>query len=224
MLLKEKFYMTYVYTFKVQLVEFEDKIWRDIEITSASSVAKLAYSIIAAFGGDGSHLFGIRHNNNRYEFMPEDDFQFSSDPLIDPVKTNLSKLKLTVGDTLMMAYDYGAGWEFSIELISATEMNPHKGRLYPRVTAGAGNGIIENSFPSQLEELMEHTDKTGKTLHLYSEYGGEMIEEIDEAADPDDVFEIEWDYREFDLEDLSIFFQDLVQRTQHAYESGLSNK
>lgn len=43
-------------------------LWRDIEISSLSTVAKLGYSIIAAFQAQGSHLFCITHRNLRYEF------------------------------------------------------------------------------------------------------------------------------------------------------------
>ena len=41
--------MAEVYKFKVKLRELEEYIWRDIEITSVSTVAKLVYTILAAF-------------------------------------------------------------------------------------------------------------------------------------------------------------------------------
>lgn len=59
--------MADVYKFKVKLVDFENIIWRDIEITSVSSVAKLGYAVIAAFEGTGSHLFNIRHKDKANE-------------------------------------------------------------------------------------------------------------------------------------------------------------
>ena len=37
--------MAEVYTFRVRLCELKNVIWRDIEITSVSSVAKLGYAI-----------------------------------------------------------------------------------------------------------------------------------------------------------------------------------
>ena len=51
----KKCIMADVYKFKVRLCELESKIWRDIEITSVSSVAKLGY------------LFKIKFKGNRYE-------------------------------------------------------------------------------------------------------------------------------------------------------------
>ena len=41
--------MAEVYTFRVRLCELKNVIWRDIEITSVSSVAKLGYAVLAAF-------------------------------------------------------------------------------------------------------------------------------------------------------------------------------
>ena len=48
--------MAEVYKFKVKLCELEEKIWRDIEISSLSTVSKMAYTVLAAFGANGSHL------------------------------------------------------------------------------------------------------------------------------------------------------------------------
>jgi hypothetical protein len=106
--------MADVYKFKVKLSELENAIWRDIEITSVSSIAKLGYVILAAFESTASHLFNIRFDGKRYEIIfAEDDF--GDEPVIDPIRTKLSALKLNVGDKLSMEYDYGSGWEFEIE-------------------------------------------------------------------------------------------------------------
>lgn len=87
--------MADVYKFSVRLKNLEDIIWRELEITSVSSVAKLGYTVIAAFEGTASHLFCIGYNGERYEIEFE-DMQFK-EPAIDQVKTKLSALKLTVG-------------------------------------------------------------------------------------------------------------------------------
>ena len=49
--------MPEVYKFKVKLRELENKIWRDIEITSASNIAKLGYAVLATFEAEGSPCF-----------------------------------------------------------------------------------------------------------------------------------------------------------------------
>lgn len=194
--------MADVYKFKVRLCELESTIWRDIEITSVSSVAKLGYAVLAAFESTASHLFNIRCNGKRYEIVFEEN-DFDDDPAIDPIKTKLSVLKLSVGDTLTMEYDYGAGWKFEIELLSVTEMKRGAGTHYPYVTDGKGKGIIEDTSPYELAEIIEKTDEDGTLPQITDMYSGK---------------EKMWDYRDFNLEYCNVFFKDNVWRTQSAYE------
>ncbi|TCT14520.1 pRiA4b ORF-3-like protein [Natranaerovirga pectinivora] len=194
--------MADVYKFKVRLKNLEDIIWRDIEITSVSNVAKLGYSVLAAFESTASHLFCIRFGGNRYEIMIE-ELDFIDKPIIDPIKTKLSALKLMVGDLLTMEYDYGAGWEFSIELIVITEMKRGSGTHYPYVTDGKGKGIIEDVSPYELLEMIDEVNSTGVLPKVY-----------DDVRDK----EVEWDYRKFDIEFLNVFFKDYVASIRDAYE------
>ena len=50
-----------------------------------------------------------------------------SGPAIDPIATKSRILCLSVGDVLTLKYDYGAGWDLSIELVSVTEMKKGTG-------------------------------------------------------------------------------------------------
>lgn len=193
--------MADVYKFKVVLRDVSNQIWRDIEITSVSSVAKLGYTVLSAFETTASHLFNIRFNGVRYEIMFEDDFGF--EPVADPIQTKLSALKLSLGDVLEMEYDYGAGWAFSLELISVTEMERGTGNHYPYVTAGKGKGIIEDTSPLDLADIIAETDKTGKLPKVY-----DYIMEKEQA----------WDYRIFDIEYCNMFLKDEIREFQYAYE------
>lgn len=193
--------MADVYKFKVAIKEVPDKIWRDIEISSLSSVAKLGYTILASFEAAASHLFNIKFNGKRYEIVIEDDFEF--EPVIDPIKTKLSALKLSIGDLLEMEYDYGASWKFTIKLVAITEMKKGSGNHYPYVTAGQGRGIIEDRPPFELAEIIEKTDKTGILPQVCDNF-------LDE--------EIEWDYRKFDLEFCNIILKREIEAIQYAYE------
>lgn len=194
--------MADVYKFKVRLCELENVMWRDIEITSVSSVAKLGYAVLAAFESTASHLFNIRFDGKRYEIVFEED-DFDDEPAIDPIRTKLSTLKLSVGDKLSMKYDYGAGWEFEIELLSITEMKRGAGTHYPYVTDGKGKGIIEDISPYELAEIVERTDKDGTLPQIMDMYSGK---------------EVSWDYRKIDLEYCNVFFKDNVGKIQNAYE------
>lgn len=194
--------MADVYKFKVRLCELENAMWRDIEITSVSSVAKLGYAVLAAFESTASHLFNIRFDGKRYEIVFEED-DFDDEPAINPIRTKLSALKLSVGDKLSMEYDYGAGWEFEIELLSISEMKRGAGTHYPYVTDGKGNGIIEDTSPYELAEMVEKTDKDGTLPQIMDMYSSK---------------EVLWDYRKFDLEYCNVFFKDNVWKIQNAYE------
>ena len=194
--------MADVYKFKVRLCELEKVMWRDIEITSVTSVAKLGYAVLAAFESTASHLFNIRFDGKRYEIVFEED-DFDDEPAIDPIMTKLSALKLIVGDKLNMEYDYGAGWEFEIELLSVVEMKRGAGTHYPYVTDGKGKGIIEDTSPYELAEIVEKTDKDGTLPQIMDMYSGK---------------DVSWDYRKFDLEYCNVFFKDNVWKIQNAYQ------
>lgn len=195
--------MAEVYKFKVKLCELEEKIWRDIEVSSSSTVAKMAYAVLAAFESNGSHLFCVRHADETYEFIYDDDFEVFYGDVIDPSTVKLSKLKLTVGDKMTIEYDYGAGWCFEIELVSVAEMSRGAGKRYPRVTAGEGRGIIEDSSPGELEDYIEKTDKTGNLPIVYSPYEDK---------------EEEWDYRKFDLDLTNLLLKYGIASIKEAYE------
>lgn len=180
-------------------------MWRDIEITSVSSVAKLCYTIIAAFEGEGTHLFGLKYKENRYEIVIDEDLfeDFFDEPAIDPVKTKLSSLNLSIKDTLELEYDYGAGWEFDIKLVSITEMKKGTGNHYPFVTAGKGRGIIEDTSPYELLDMIKETEKTGKLPILVDYFSGS---------------ETEWDYRKFNLDYCNSFLKDSILDMKEGYE------
>lgn len=195
--------MADVYKFKVKLCELENYIWREIEITSLSSVAKLGYAILGAFSGTASHLFCVIVNGKRYEFLYEEDNLFEEE-LFDPGITKLASLRLNVGDTLTMEYDYGAGWEFDIELMAIEEMKKGAGTHYPYITDGKGNGIIEDASPGILIEFIEQTDREG-VLPTYYDFNEDK--------------EMEWDYRKCDLEYLNSFYKFRIAQIKAAYEN-----
>ena len=128
---------------------------------------------------------------------------FNYEPTINPIRTKLSTLKLSVGDKLSMEYDYGAGWGFEIKLLSIVEMKRGAGTHYPYVTDGKGKGIIEDISPYELAEIVEKTDKDGTLPQIIDMYSDK---------------EVSWDYRKFDLEYCNVFLKDDVWEIQNAYE------
>lgn len=177
-------------------------MWCEVEITSVSSIAKLGYAILAAFEATASHLFCIKHNKIRYEFLFDDDFD--DEVVMNPAEVKLSALKLSAGDHISMEYDYGAGWEFLIELISIYDMKKGSGTHYPYITDGKGRGIIEDTCPGILIDYINQIDKTG----IYPTYFDYEINE-----------EREWDYKKLDLEYVNDVLKFKIEEFKNAYEN-----
>lgn len=194
--------MAEVYKFKVKLREPEDKIWRDIELSSTSSVAKLGYAVLAAFEAEGSHLFCIKFKECRYEIAYDDFYDDFGIKTVDPISKKLSSLKLQIGDKMEMEYDYGAGWIFDIELVSAEPMIKGMGNHYPYVTDGAGRGIIEGLSAGEWADYIKQTDETGVPPIYYDAFDKEVT----------------WDYKRFDREIINALLKGTVQRMKENYE------
>lgn len=158
--------MADVYKFKVKLREFEEHLWREFEISSSSTVAKLGYAVLAMFEAQGSHLFCIKFDNERYENVFDDIYEGFGIEVIDPTSVKLSSLKLNTGDLLSVEYDYGAGWTFDIEFISSEPMKKGMGTHYPYVVAGKGWGIIEDSCPEELLYQIKENEIRGYNLEI----------------------------------------------------------
>ena len=151
---------TVVYEFEIKLCNLEDKYWRRIEITSVSTVAKLAYAIMASFELSGSHLFCVENKNVVFEFYNRDN-----ENSLKPSDYELNNLELSVGSKLKMIYDFGTDLNFEIKLTAIKEMKKGMGTHYPYVLSGAGAVIPEDlSVP----ELMERSESE------YKEYDCEI--------------------------------------------------
>lgn len=193
--------MADVYKFRIELKNCSKKMYRDVEMSSLSSVAKLGYIVIAIFDGCASHLFCINYKGKRYEI--DCGVYGKNIVLANPIKMRLQDLKMEVGNQMTMEYDFGSGWEFSIELLSIVEMKKGTGKHYPYSIEGQGKGIIEDMFPPQLDELIKEIDKTGIIPMVYSlKYEKEM----------------KWDYRDFNLEYLNMTLKNDIDWIQDAYE------
>lgn len=201
--------MADVYKFRVKLRELKKYLWRDIEVSSLSTVAKLGYAVLASFQAQGSHLFGITYNWFRYEFDCDEDMYDCLDDdiedVIPPDTVKLSSLKLKIGDKMEMEYDYGAGWIFDIELISISPMVKGTGTHYPYITDGAGWGIIEDTGPGELLDYIKQIDETG------------VLPKFQYRSVPFCV--IGWDYRNFDINYLNTLLKSDVKLFQEAYEN-----
>lgn len=190
-----------VYTFRIIYEGCDNKIWRTFEVSSNYDLARLGYMVLSSFGTKAYHLFNIEYKDVIYETAIENYGQF---PLLQDAK--LSELKMQIGEHLHMIYDFGTEQHFDIELINISAMPKGTGRAYPRVIEGEGRGIIDDMPVYELMEIIEATDKNGKSdFIITTEFGNEMV----------------WDYRKYDIDCDNCLLKGEIDMIQDGYEGDL---
>lgn len=195
--------MTKVLIFKVEVELLEDKIWRTIEITDQSTVADLAYTIIATFQALGDHLYEIRHNGNIYDsFIAIEDYH-GKEKLINATKTHLNNLNLKTNDKLIMNYDTGSTITFNLTYLGSRSFEKGSGMHYPYITDGAGLGIINDYTNFELKEMVDDIDRKGKSncqyISMFLTYK-------------------DYDYRNFDLKKNNLHLKRFYRKIKQGYE------
>lgn len=189
---------TSIITFRVTYQGLEDKIWRKVQVSSNYHLNQLGYLVLAAFDTMAYHLFDIEHEDDLYELPNEDS---DLDEILDIGFIRLFSLKLNVGDTLTMTYDFGLDQVFDMQVLSIEPMPKGTSTNYPLIADGAGCGIIDDMHVSELAELIEQIDANGHT--------DEPIYYFDR--------ETHWDYRQFDLAKTNKHLKSLVRKIQDGY-------
>lgn len=195
--------MTRVYTFKIVYIGCENKIWRDIQISSNSTMAVLGYAVLSSFSTCAYHLFMMTYNGTNYELGDE---EFQAKPKLMS-ETRLGNLKLEIADKIHMIYDFGEEQEFEITLLSDEEMPKGSGRAYPKVSNGAGRGIIDDMSAEDLLDLIKKIDKTGKSDFIYAHRG--------ERAP--------WDYRNYQIDIDNCLLKGRIAKIKSAYENPIED-
>ena len=118
---------------KVTLDEVKPPVLRRIEVPLAIRLDRLHLALQAATGWTDSHLYEIRARDVRWG-VPDPDW--GGGPL-DARKARLvDVLEESGAKTLKYVYDFGDGWEHSIEVERIAEAVP--GLAYPRLTEARG--------------------------------------------------------------------------------------
>ena len=186
-----------VFTFHIVYEGLEEKIWRNIAVSSNYRLDQLGYAVLAAFDTMAYHLFEFHYKDDRFEITGDD----ADEEQIDMAVFKLYQLDLKIGDRLRMDYDFGTTQTFWIELIGVEDMERGQGRRYPYITEGSGCGIIDDMSSDELQELIEQIDKTGKTEEpIY--YNNRMMP---------------WDYRWFELDNVNALFKGEIELIEDGY-------
>lgn len=151
-----------IITCKISMTHLKE-CYRVIEITDTSTVAKLAYTVLATFNTAMYHLFSINFNNKSYQSLFGDEDYLSND-VVDSTKFRLFDLKLKANDVLYMEYDFGTTQDFTIEIIKIEDIleKQEENNLisdYPKIIDGYGMGIIEDTSYYEVKEIIENNEK-----------------------------------------------------------------
>ena len=197
--------MTKVLTFKVEIEELENKIWRKIEITDRRTVADLAYTILATFRALADHLYDIEYKNKFYDcwICIEDDHRDVE--LVNATITKLSNLELKKNDTMIMSYDTGSTTTFKITFLEERSFERGNGMHYPYIIDGAGYGMINDITNKELKEVVNNIDKKGKSNYEIFCIGGRFTEI--------------YDYRNFDLDKNNLYVRRYFFKIKYSYEN-----
>lgn len=190
-----------VYTFLITYEGLEDKIWRKTQVSSNCWLNQLGYMVLATFDTLAYHLFELEYADRCFQIPDEDN---ELDDGADMLCFQLYQLKMKPGDKLKMTYDFGCNQVFWLELLSAEPMGRGQGMRYPRLTEGAGCGILDDIPADETKALVEQIDQNGCTDEpIY----------YNESSYP-------WDYRHFDLESANRFLKVRMEMIQEGYEAG----
>jgi hypothetical protein len=117
-------------------VSLKPKLFRDIEIDSATSLSALADAITAAFEFDVEQPFGFYSKlDGSYRTSPE-KYELS-DESSGARQTAVSKAFAKPGKKMLFVFDYDAEWCFTVELVRLGGKKP--GSRYPRLLNSSGD-------------------------------------------------------------------------------------
>ncbi|WP_413981321.1 plasmid pRiA4b ORF-3 family protein [Leuconostoc mesenteroides] len=173
-----------IYQIEAKLDDFQPVIGRTILINAERSLAYLGYTLISAFGLEGSHLFGFQksfelfnHQQSYYYLLPEMDLPAFVAPgkHYSVMETNLSQFfsSSNLNNQFTFQYDFGDNWKISlnVESIETKEIMLHD---IPRVTGGSGYGLIEDiGGNSGLHDYIEAFG-SGELDHYYQIFGNQL--------------------------------------------------
>ncbi len=145
-----------VATIRIDLVDTDPPIWREVEVATSISLKTLHAVIQAAFGWRNYHLWEFSLGNRRYG-APSDE-GWREEPLVDAGKVRLTDLLGPRKTEIDYLYDFGDSWEHRLNVSDVRAADPHL--AYPRYIRGERNGPPEDcggipGFYDKLDALVD---------------------------------------------------------------------
>lgn len=141
------------YKLKISLNDYEDKLNRTILFKKNNDLDSLAFTILSIFNTLAYHLYLFEDDVNTYECeLSLKEAELSNDHKvgIDTYLVTINNLKMKE-NKFKMIYDFGANYEFVIEVLDEVELS----EIYhiPYVLDGVGYGIVEDDKESFINFL-----------------------------------------------------------------------
>ena len=190
--------MTQVLTFKVNINNLENKIWRKIEITNLKTVAELAYVILATFDSLAYHGYKIEIGNKTFANHEDKDINFE-----DATKFKLKDIDFLKYKHNKMVYDFGSPTEFDIEYVNTRNLELGYGNHYPYIRDGQGSGMIDDISDLELLNIVNDIDVLGYSNYNYSSGYNRLNK---------------YDYRKFELELNNKLLKGKFKQIKYSYE------
>lgn len=128
-------------------------IWREIEVTSNTTLTGLHDVLQALMGWHDSHLWAFEAGDRRFE-APDPDSRTKPAANADPQQVTLATLLAGKGASLRYNYDFGDDWCIKIKVVAVDKLQP-KAR-YPHCVAGERAGPPEDCGGARgFEELLK---------------------------------------------------------------------
>lgn len=109
-------------------------IWRQVQVPATINFQELHAIIQGVMGWYNAHLHQFTDRRRNFNIGIPSDFDMMDTQ--DGRKVKISRYLSSVGDKILYEYDFGDGWEHTVEVQKV--MPAEKGQQYPRLLKGKG--------------------------------------------------------------------------------------
>ena len=165
------------YRVRIDLDDATPPIWRRLELASDLTLEALHDVVQAAMGWTDSHLHQFRMDDDLTDAFVTDFAEEEGDEGVHERDVRLDQVLVSTGDRLRYDYDFGDGWDHTIELEAISEYDGgvarvlDGGRACPPEDCGGIPGYEE------ICELLAHPDRA-------DEHGRQVLDWLPPGYDP----------------------------------------
>lgn len=162
-----------IYLLKVSINDVAPPIWRSIRVQNSIDLWQLHMILQAAVGWENSHLHQFFCDGNIYG-VPDPEF---GNGVLDESHATLHSVLKKPGDSILYLYDFGDGWEHTIQL---EKILPYSHEIsFPACLSAERNCPPENvGGPPGYQDFLEAFDNPNHPNHT------DMVEWVGEEFDP----------------------------------------